>query len=100
MSARSHDVPDEEAGIIIDPEGGYIEGADDMELTEEKALETEMTNPEENPNPENPDKDKERWRILLKMTWIKLLNQMIQKMFLRNQNRQLRKMMTWINKSV
>ena len=33
MSARSHDVPDEEAGIIIDPEGGYIEGADDMELT-------------------------------------------------------------------
>ena len=31
-----------------------------MELTEETALETDMTNPEENPNPENPDKDKER----------------------------------------
>ena len=57
MSARSQAVPDEEAGIIVDDEGGDIEGADDMELIEETALETETTNPEENPDPENPDND-------------------------------------------
>ena len=57
MSARSQAVPDEEAGIVVDPEGGDIEGADDLELTQETALETEMTNPEETPDPENPNKE-------------------------------------------
>ena len=56
-----------------------------MELTEEKTLETEMTNPEENPNPENPAEDG--------LDEIPESNK-------RNQKIKLMKIMTWLNKYV